>query len=543
MPDDPREPEMGRPPRRSSDRRPVRPRRPLPRAAQLEGRPPGTRRLPLLALIAGALIIAGLIDRAGATRSAEIPVPVGPTAAPSTALSSSWFCAGAGDSTPGSLVIANTQSRPVTATVDVLASQDPAGTRSGPAPAVTTLTVAPRSRQSVPEQVAGGTGGVGAIVTLDGGASAVEQEVRTLFGTTTTPCATSGSASWYFPTGTTLRNATDTLSLLNPYPAVAIADLTFVTDQGQEAPGGLQAVAVPGQSLVTVNLGDHLRGRNRIATTVTATTGRLVAWQTLTVTPPAAGTPLVGQPGLSGAIEQPGTVDDPASPVTGVTLTLGAPSAGTQWWWPDGGSGGGVSEQYVVLNPGSVPAELQLTIKPESGGIEVLPVTVAPSAVVAVSSNTSTQIPESVAYSASLTSQNGVPVVAERTITATKPSPRTGLGALLGGRTASARWLLAAGSVNRLLDEWVDVQNPGSSPVAVSIATLSGTPIAGLVTVPSGGHAAMQVAAPAGPSFDNGLVVDATGPVVVERDLYGLALGGVSLAPGVPLAPAVPPGG
>jgi hypothetical protein len=498
--------------------------------------------MPLLALVAGALIIAGLIDRAGASRPVAATPLAGPTAAPATALSSSWFCAGAtseqGLATRGSLVIANTQSRPVTATVDALASQAPTGTRSGLAPAVTKVTVGPHSRRSVPENVTGGTGGAGAIVTLDGGAAAVEQEVSTLLGAATTPCATSGSPNWYFPTGTTLRDATDTISLLNPYPGVAIADLTFVTEQGQEVPQAFQAIAVPAQSLVTVNLGDHLRRRDRIATTVTATAGRLVAWQTLTVTPPAKGTPVVGQPGPGGAIEQPGSLGDPASPVAGVTLTLGAPSAGTQWWWPDGASGGGVSEQYVVLNPGSTPAQLDLTFKLDSGSTQALPVTVGPSAVVAVDTNAAPQIPQGVGHSASLTSQNGVPVVAERSVTAVSPSPRTGLGGLLGGRMASPRWLLAAGQVNQSLDEWVEVQNPGATTVTVSVATLSGAPIPGLqrVAVSAGGRLVARVAALAGPSLDDGLVVNATGPVVVERDLYGAHTAGVSLALGVPLA-------
>ncbi len=489
-------------------------------------------------VIVGLLVIGGLLDRVGAGRPAAAnPGPAAPVAAPASALSSSWFCAGAstqkGSSTTGTLVIANAKAQPLTATITLVPSQD----WKGAAPQPMSVTVPPFARQSVPESFAGSAAGLGAIVDLDGGAAAVEQQVSGSLGTATSPCATSGSRTWYFPTGTTLRDATDSVSLLNPYPGVAIVDLSFVTDQGQEAPGDFQAVAVPGRSLVVMNLGDHLRRREHIATTVTASAGRIVAWQTQVITPPESGTPVVAQT-LSGSVQN--ASDDPAPPVGGITLSLGAPSPVTRWWWPDGVAGQGVSEQYVIVNPGPTAAQLRLTLNLDNGGSEGLPVSVGPSSVVAVNTNSEAQIPQGVAHSATLVSLNGVPVVAERSVSATTPSPRNGIGVLLGGRMTSTQWLLAGGQVRSTLDEWVEVQNPGTSPVSTSISQLSGAPIPGLarVAVPAGGRLAVQVAAHAGPSLDNGLVVRASGPVVVERDLYGTSgTPGVALALGVPLQP------
>lgn len=499
---------------------------------------PRGRRLTIVALLAGLLVLGGLLDRVGSSGPAvATPVPPVPVAAPASALSSSWFCAGAstqkgGDDT-GTLVIANTRSVPLTATVTLVPSQG----WQGKAPAPATVAVGPRSRVTVPESLPGGPAGVGAIVDLDGGAAAVEQQVSGPLGTATSPCATSGSPTWYFPTGTTLRDASDTVSLLNPYPGVAIVNLSFVTDEGAEQPGDYQAVAVPGRSLVEVNLRDHLRRREHIATTVTATAGRVVAWQTLAITPPSAGTPVV-DPTLSGSVQT--SIDDPAPPVGGITLSLGAPSPGTQWWWPDGVAARGVSEQYVIVDPGPAPAQLRLTFNLDNGGSEALPVTVGPAGVVNVVTNSEAQIPQGVAHSASLVSVNGVPVVAERSVSATSPSPRSGIGVLLGGRMAATQWLLAGGQVQSSIDEWVEVQNPGSKAVTASISQLSGAlvPQLGRVTVPAGGRLAVQVAAHVGPSLDSGLVVRASGPVVVERDLYGSSgTPGVALALGVPLQP------
>ena len=106
-------------------------------------------------------------------------------------------------------------------------------------------------------------------------------------GRSSTPCATAGSSQWYFATGATLINASVAMSLLNPYPTDAVVDLSFTTDQGVEAaPSSSRGWSCPPDGLIAVNLGDHLRRRQFIATTVTARSGRLVAWKTDVVTPP-----------------------------------------------------------------------------------------------------------------------------------------------------------------------------------------------------------------------------------------------------------------
>ncbi len=88
------------------------------------------------------------------------------------------------------------------------------------------------------------------------------------------------------------------------------------------------------------------------------------------------------------------------------------------------------------------------------------------------------------------------------------------------------------------MEEYVVVENPGTTPATVSLDTLAGTPIPGLsaVKVTAGGRTSVQLTKYAA---DNpAVVVHATEPVTVERDLYGEAGSpGVSLSPGVPLTP------
>jgi len=91
--------------------------------------------------------------------------------------------------------------------------------------------------------------------------ASVEQQISAPSGLSASPCATSGSAQWYFTTGETLVNASMGLTLINPYPSDAIADLSFSTDQGLEVPTEFQGLVVPAGSLLHVDVGSHLRRR------------------------------------------------------------------------------------------------------------------------------------------------------------------------------------------------------------------------------------------------------------------------------------------
>lgn len=502
-----------------------------PPRAELIG---GVRRAPVIVAIGALLLGGGLVDRSGSSKPitpAGAPLAQVPVAAPAGAESSSWFCAGAtGPSgpAPGSVVIANSGALPLTATVAQVADQGPGAT--------STVTVGARSRVSVPEDPPGSPHWVGADVTLSGGAAAVEQEVNGPLGPGSTPCATSGERTWYFTNGRTAINASDQITLLNPYPTESVVDLSFTTDQGLEAPGEFQALVVPASGMISLDLGTHLRRRARIATVVTARTGRVVAWQTEVVTPVPSGTPVIGPNGPpAGAI-------DPASPVPGVVVTLGSSSAATSWTWPDGVAGNGIDEQYVIFNPGPGTAQVQLALNLDQGSATPFALTIGPNEVSTVNSDQEARVPAGVTHSAVLRSLNGVPVVAERTVAGASPATRTGLGDLAGERLASTSWLFPGGVATTKSDEWLILYNPGKRPVTAAVAGLAGgasTPITGLnaVVVPPGSRAAVRINDHAA-TLDAALTVQASGPLFVERDLYGQAKqNGYDMSAGVPLLP------
>lgn len=495
----------------------------------------GVTRPPILVALLVVLVVCALIDRAGSHSSGSGPASLPaalqvPVAAPAKALSSSWFCAGATDTqggeAPGSVVIANSGNSPTNAVVNLIASN---GKR-----AQVPVTVPAGSRVAVPEDIPSGAPWIGASVDVDAGATSVEQFVNGPGGVTATPCATSGSSHWYFATGQSLVNAGVEITLINPYPSDSVVDLSFTTEQGTETPVDYQGLVVPPGGMLAINLGDHLRRRQQIATTVTARTGRVVAWKTQWVTTPPSGSPIIG----SQAAANP--LSDPAAPIPGVTVALGAPSAGTNWVWADGQAGNGIAEQYVIYNPGPVTADVRLSVQLDQGVAEPFELSVPPYQVIPIQSDQQARIPAGVTHSAVLESTNGVPVVAEKVVAATAPSPWSGLGDMLGMRVPAQRWLLGAAFADSSRDGWVVLYNPTTQAVQVNINMLTaGTqvPLAGQspVSVPPDRRIAVHVNQ-GRPSLQVSLIVSSPLPIYAEYDIYGIGTPGIGLGSGVPLS-------
>jgi hypothetical protein len=484
--------------------------------------PERTRRWPVLVLVPAAILAAGLADRTAPPTAPRGPraVQPAPVAAPLDAYSSSWFCGGAADSAAssttgaptGSVVVYNPTSRIETATVRVFST-------SGN-PVAHQVAVPPTGTTSVAENVAGGPAWTGAEVEVDG-SSVVEEVLDGPMGRVIGQCATSGSPQWYFPNGQTLVNADETILLMNPFPSLtSVVDMSFTTENGQEQPQAFESISVgPGQ-LVAVDLRSHLRRRSAIAVSVKARVGRIVAWSEEVVSKPTAGQAIVGTPAASAPLA------DPASPVPGVTLSLGAPSTGRTWTWPDGLSGPGMDEEYLVYNPGSMSATVSLAVGLAQGSAEPFSLTVGPGQVVPIVSRQETRIPDGAPHTAVLTSTNGVPVVGLRTETADSASAQLlGIGALTGERLPASEWIVPATAADASHHGQVIVFNPADGPVSVTL----GGATASTETVAAHGRSAVAVTK-SGP-----LTVSASGPVYVEYDLYG-----VGTTPGYCITSAVP---
>lgn len=488
-----------------------------------EKRTPAPRgpRLAVIALVVAVIALAAFADRRSPRRPSAPATRTMPVAAPAGALSSSWFCAGPvaapAHLADGRLVIANAANQPLHGRVTLIPSNGPAVSQD--------VEVGAESRLIVPEKTATAAPYLGAVVELDGGQAAVEQVVSGSEGTSSTACATGGSTSWYFATGTTQESSTLSVSLLNPYADDAIVDLAFTTEQGQENPQDFQGIVVPAGSVVGIDLGSHLRRRAAIAATVTLRIGRVAAFETQTVQ---------AQSAAAQATAVPGTVPWPR----GTTLVRGAPVAGTGWFWPSGAASDGANEQYVIYNPGPTEAQVALQADLDQGGADPFQVSVDPHGVAVVATNGESRIPKGVGHAASLRSTNGVGVVATRLVLAASPADPLGVAAVLGSQLQVRRWLVPGDGTTDSVNAAVVVYNPGSAPVTVSISTLH-APLDGQTDVVIDGHRRYVLAAglPAvNTSVAGPMVIEATGPIVVEDDVSQPKGGrGIDAAMGVPL--------
>jgi hypothetical protein len=442
-----------------------------------------------------------------------------PTAAPERALSSTWFCAG-GTGTPSgradaTVIVANPTRRDLDGTLTVTPA-------TGEAKSVP-LTVPARSRTITRLGDVVAADFVAATVDLDGGGAVVEHQVTGPLGTSVAPCAATGSSRWYVADGSTARDDTMLLALYNPFPEDAIVDLSFSTDEGRAVPAGFQGLVVRGGGLGIVDVGLHVRRRDRVAATVEARSGRLVVDR---IQLRAGGTP------------------------RSLSLALAAPSPGERWWFADGLVADGVVERFSIYNPTAEEAAVSLDIVADAVGssgdaaaqvsVEPFDLTVPPRQRIDLVANDEERVPKGVAHAASVTSLNGVPVVVERSINASPPAGRLGISEELGARRLASRWVLAAGAATDTVDEWLSVLNPTTSDVRVSVTVLASgqpLPVESLQDVP--------VAAGRRVTFrltdhikrdDLALLVEAEGgEVVVGRALYAVGSPGLSLTAGIPL--------
>jgi hypothetical protein len=498
-----------------------------PRPTRPAGSAPGPRvtRLAVIAVVVAVVALSAFADRASKGHPTAVVVTAQPVAAPASALSSSWFCAGPVGNpahlADGRLVIANAANRPLRGKVTFVPSNG--------APVTQDVQVGPADRVVIAEKAPAASPYLGAVVELDGGQAAVEQVVTGSAGTSSTACATSGSTHWYFAAGTTQESSTLSISLINPFPDDAIADLSFTTEQGQESPQDFQGIVIPAGTMVGFDLGSHLRRRASVATTVTLRVGRVAAFETQTVQAMSQ---------AAAATVAPGTVAWPP----GASVVPGTPSAGTEWWWPSGGASDGTTEQYVVYNPGDTEAQLSLAVDLDQGTADPFQVTVDPHAVAVVATNSESRIPKGVGHAATLRSTNGVGVVAQRLVLSVAPAGQTGVAEVLGSRLLAGRWLVPGDGSTDSVSPAVVVYNPGSATVSVTISSLSGTvtPLEGQSAVPVAGHRRYVMApsepgaglAAAGPLL---VVAQGHGQVVVEGDSSPAKGIGMDAAIGVPL--------
>jgi hypothetical protein len=376
------------------------------------------------------------------------------------------------------------------------------------------LQLAPYSVRVEPARASIAAGFVAAVVELDRGGVVVEQVVESGAGFDVAPCSSSASPSWHLARGATTRDAGMLLAVLNPFVDDAVVDFSFATDEGRVVPLDLQGFVVPASSLRVVGVGDHVRLRAEIATSVVARSGRVVVGRLQSFDATA------GRQGLG--------------------LSLGAPAPGRLWHFPYGLTGEQLSQRIHVYNPG--PSEALVDVELGAEGVDVEPVelTVPARSAVVLDTGGAGRLAPGTPHSTTVRSVNDVAVVVERELDARGGGGRLGLAAMSGAPGGSTRWLFAAGDTSGALDYWLVLHNPGAKAAQVSVRTFEGGQpldipgLQGLELAPAG-RAELRLAdhiirAPLP------LLVEASRPIVAERGLYRVGVPGASTSLGVPLA-------
>lgn len=514
-----------------------------------------------LVLLAGA-ITGGLVlqaaERPGSTNDDAVAIEAGvaiPAASPPGTLTSTWYCAGGTATEDGFadhvLLLANPTDRARQTTVTVLPGtiaaapsvvEEAAGdatTSTTAAPETTTTTaVEPPPDPTVVDLPAQSRIEVvlrdlidaplaGAIVEVDGGEVGVEHQITGDGSRATAPCSTTAAQEWSFPWGVTRRGARELLVFMNPFPDDATVDIDLATDQGTREPLRLQGFVVPGRSVVGAYIDEDTR-REQVSAQVHVGSGRLV-------------------------IDRIQTFDGTDAATSGITLGLGAPTPAETWIFPDGNVDEGITEQVVVYNPSDEVAEVEVEVRlddPDTNGVpEPFELTIPPSRFsivdlhqpdAEVSADTPKRIPDGVAHSLIVRSLNGVPVAAERIVTSSGPNTNLGIGATLGAPVAAPTWLFPGGGVSDERDEYLTLFNASPDDIArFSVTALAGgqtLAVEGLqgLEIPPGGRRVIRLSDHT--KREAPLVVEADGPIVVERGLYRINGRGISQSMGIPLA-------
>jgi Family of unknown function (DUF5719) len=561
-------------------------------------------RVPFVVALASALAGTVAIERAGeepATAAPEAgPVALVAASPPAERDTSTWFCA-AGTATDGGMadhtvVMLNPTDRALAATVTVFTGEVLAPAPApGPAPTATPETGGPDVHRQESRRVDLPAGGrvalaladvveaplVAALVEVDGGAVAVEHQVRGEHGADLAPCATSAAPTWHLAWGSTARDARELVVLFNPFPSPATVDAVFATPDGRREPVRFQGLPVPGRSVVGIDVGHEVTRADQVSATFEVRSGRVVVERLQQFDGSLGVEGLSLAPAVAGAAGAWVFADGEASAVAPTTPPPDEVDAGAGSDREDATDDGAdavedpeedaqdrvaSSERIVVYNPGDERAEVDVEVVPTADGagppVPPFSLSVRAGGYEVLDYGEHDRIVPGVAHATIVRSTGGPPVVVERATvdgapvpTATgsqsddggDPAHRSEITSSSGARLAAARWLFptVAGPAGDGGTVWFAVLNPDHDRTVEVRVTAAGAPWsppsrdtagdAGAVDVPPGARVTIDLDAEAA-AATVAAIVDADGPVVVERTILGADGRRLAMGAGIPLA-------
>ena len=357
-------------------------------------------RWPVRLLIPG-LLIAGIVVDPQLRRDVDV-VEVGADLPAVAAvpgldqLSSTWFCPtvhleqvdGRGVGAEVDLVVTNLSEEPTDVLVELLSPTSPSRSLK--------VAVPPGETQRVVVEADATDDVVSAIVEAPHGGIMVSREFHAGGAVDAARCASRPSTRWYLPTGDTQRDATNEVVVFNPLPSDAVVDLVFATEAetGTFVAVDLEGLVVAPRSVVRIDVGEYVRRRDVVATTITTRAGRVV-------------------------VDQFQSYDGSAGR-RGTSASLAIADSADRWLYPGGYIADDAVLEVAVLNPTDQVAEVDLaSISPLGGGNPVA-ITIGPRDVAVVPVRPFLDLPPAVptlevvpaeVFGVLVESANGVPVV------------------------------------------------------------------------------------------------------------------------------------
>lgn len=503
-----------------------------------------TRLLPVLVVVAGLVALTSWWGGSARPEAENLVAPAVPVAAGPGALSSTWFCAAGVAGTPlppkHSLILTNPSDEQVQASLSAFGREGLQGAKA--------VEVAPNGITRVDVGDTFGAPELSVMVESSSGELVVEHRLVTSGAADQVACATTSSDRWYFPSqdtaqvvreaGVVERTATAHLVLFNPFSSDAGVNVTASVEDGIRVPGPWQGIVVPAGTSRVIDLGTEVRRRDQFSLSVTARTGRVIAETVQSYTATA---------GNSAA---------------GIRFQLGVPQAESHWGMAQGFTGQGVSERFVVFNPGEETASVLVQVTPV-GGAEMPPepfdVDVAPRRYRVVDLSAEGRVPGEGYHSIQVETAEDTPVVVGRVTMISGPPaapagqpaaeppvvarPDLPRGTAIGTGTPllSTTWVVPLVIVGGGQQPSVSVHNPGTGIVRVTATTFGadGKPvtIADQVEVQPGDGAVFSMADVDLPAGDVAVRVTATSPVLVERLVTFVDQSDLSMSLAVPMPP------
>ncbi len=473
----------------------------------------------ILLVVAG--VIAGVAIAAGAKGTPTSPTaPASPAAvvSASNAESSAWYCTGQSASTgsaPGFLVMTNTLTRPVSATVTTVSD---AG-----ASARTAVSVPARGVATPNFPVLSAGSWLADTVTVDGGGVAVSQVVDTSSGWDESPCQSTTSSQWYLPGGTTVNGAGLYLSLLNPTATPVVVDLTFITPGGAIHPINYQGIVLQADSVLVENVAAEVQNASTVSTVVATRTGRVVASE------------------LQGF----------AAPTSGLSIVPGVATVQSHWTIPQAEEASGASSQIDIFNPGTVPEKVTALLRLASGPLAPLTDTVAPESTWALKTSDQTRIPVGAPYTADIEATGGPGVAVGRTVvlSAAAPAAQSGIALAVDGLSqapSDGAWLvpppgsMARPAVTNAAPNSLALTNtaPAAERYSAEAVSPTGATVLAAGAIAPGATVVVSGSSLAHTAFKP-LLVRADGTMAVSEDVGPSGGVGVVTMPGIPLAAAI----